>query len=493
MRLHLAFWAILIVLTATACAQPTPCHTAPADYSGLCYYGALPSFFDDFAYSSARTQGRVQEAPEGDLFGANTWHIRKGTEHTRAWSRYNRGDLSIPGSITFAEPSTMTLQFPEGLAGTDYLRDAVIQTRFTAKGGTYVWRVQLSELWEGQRVRQAAWTMSNSSYTFERIGPSDTTRTTYWSELDFENENQFQGEVRDGVFQPDYVTRMSVGNHYGYFERPGHNRRRLSADGLVPGEQGRGTLARNGPGRGAARETPLLSSWANTWLYLLIEVDKEDRSANYRMIPERSDGALRVLMEEQVSVGADFYPLQPMHSALSLHWIRPEDSLRHPLSLTADWFYFSPVLGLTPDEIREQVNHLRQQSISRLNTTGHPTFQAYTADQPIEPFVEGPRQVACGDAASWKLGVQRLGQYHVTYRYRILRSKGSPGPWQDVFTPFFSLTPQRGQAGVEIEVTAQDLWESHGITQGETGWTYPNPANTKEGAQFTAQFACTTR
>ena len=482
---------LLLCCTSLAVAQPTSCPAGVGDrYAGPCYHGALPAFFDDFEYDTAPTAGSVQEASEGDLFGPNRWHLREGTEQTRAWYRFNRGDLPVPGTITFEEPSVLRMRFPEGLAASDYARALAISTGFTSAGGTYHWRVRLSELWEGQRVRQSIWTYSNSSYVFDSFTPTDTVRARYWSELDFENENHFQGERRDGVFVPDYVTRMSVGNHYGEF-KSSRGSRRLSADGPVPGEAGRGKLARNGPGRGrAAEEAPFVETWADAWLHLVVELDSAAQTATYRMIAEDPEGPLRELSDLSFTTGAPFYPLYAMHPALSLHWIAPEGLLRHALYLDADWVYYTPALGLTNAEVLRQVEHLRRQGFTRVNTTGRATFHPYDETQPLGLRIEGPERVACGEEATWLLSVRRLGRYHLTYRYRTLRADGTPEPWQEVFEPTVTTAPRRGQAGIELEATAQDQWAPHSIVKGPNGWDYPDPDNDTERVRLTATFDC---
>jgi hypothetical protein len=478
----------------TASAQPTPCPAdLTVDYEGPCYYGVLPAFFDDFEYTSARTTGDVADAPEGDLFAANVWYLREGEEQTRAWHRFNRSDLPIPGSITFDSSSTMLMQLPEGLASDDHFRTPAISTTFTAEAGTYAARVRLSELWPGQNLRQAFWTYSNSSFIFDRITAADTVRARYWSELDFENQNHFQGERRNGVFVPDFVARMSVGNHFGKLQTPRGNRR-LGAEGPVPGSEGRGKLARSGPAHGEAGvNAPLISSWADEWFYLVIHVDDQARTVTYRMLPERPRGALGALEEVSYTTGPDFYPLWSTHPAFSIRWTNRQGSLRHPLYLETDWFYYSPLPGLPAEDIRAQVEHLRQHGHARLNTTGRPTFRAYDSAQPVDPFVRGPSQVSCGEEATWTLGVRRLGRYVVAFRYRILLFDGSHGPWQEVYHPTLTLDPQRGQAGAEMEVTAQDLWASHGVVEGVAGWEVPHPDNDRARTRFTARFDCATR
>lgn len=477
-------------LTA-AFAQPTPCPTELGDiYEGPCYYGALPAFFDDFEYDAARTTGRIADASEGSLFGSNGWTIRDGVEQTRAWYRFNRNDLPVPGTITFGEPSVMAMRLPAGLAASDFPRSLIIHAGFTGGAGTYHWRVRLSESWSGQRLRQSIWTMSHNTFVFERQTPTDTTRYSFWSELDFENENHIQGERRDGVFVPDYVTRMSVGNHYGKLEsRRGD--RRLGREGPTDWEEGRGKLARDGPGRGAAaEEAPLVETWADAWLHLVIELDSTAQTATYRMIPEDPEGPLRVLADHAFTAEAPFYPLYAMHPAFSLHWVEPEGRLRHPFSLEVDWVYYTPTLGLSDDEVLRQVDHLRQQDLARVNTTGRATFQPYDETQPLGLRIEGPRQVACGEEATWLVRVTRIGRYHLTYRYRLLRADGTPEPWQEVFEPTVTTTPRRGQAGVELEATAQDRWTPHGIVKGPNDWEYPNPDNDTDRVRLTATFDC---
>lgn len=484
--------ALLLLLgcASLSFAQPTSCPADVSDrYQGPCYYGALPAFFDDFDYDTAQTSGPLVDLPDGDLFGPNTWHVREGTEQTRAWYRYNRNDLPLPGTITFEEPSVMTLRLPAGLAASDFPRSLIINTEFTGGAGTYHWRVRLSELWAGQQLRQSTWVMSNHTLVFERQAPSDTTRYSFWSELDFENENHFQGERLDGVFVPDFVTRMSVGNHYGKSEsRRGD--RRLGRDGPTGWSEGRGKLARNGPGRAEAAAAPFIPTWANEWLHLVIEVDSTAQTATYRMIPEDPDGALQVLAGRAFTAEDPFYPLFATHPAFSLHWVEPEGQLRHSLSLEADWIYYTPAVGLSNGEILRQVAHLRQQGLSHLNTTGRPTFEGYDASQPLGLEIEGPSRVACGEEATWGVQLARIGRYHLTFRYRLLSADGSPEAWQEHFTPTLTITPRRGHVGIELEATAQDRWTPHGATSGPTGWEYPNPDNDADRTRFTVEIDC---
>jgi len=477
-----------------ALAQPTQCPSKPEiAYEGPCFQEAFPAFFDDFEYTSARTTGSVDSAPAGDLFGMNAWHLREGKELTRAWYRYNRNDLPIPGTVTFDAPSTMLMRLPEGLASADFERSAIIPASFTSGSGTYAWRARLSELWKGQRLRQTLWTMSNNSFVFDRKNAGATTRTMFWSELDFENENHFQGERRNGAFVPDFVTRMSVGNHYGQLWNDDGSQR-LGNSGITGLSEGRGKLARNGMARGeAARNAPLLQSWADTWIYFIIYVDAESQTVTYRMLPERPTGELEKLLEETFTVGSAFYPIQPMHPAFSLHWVKPENRLQRPLSLEADWFYYSPVPKLSVGTIREQVEHFRTHGLARLNTTGHATFQPYSSTQPIEPAVRGPRRVACGERATWMIDVHRLGRYHATLRYRILQSDGSYGSWHDVFEPTITLIPRRGQKGIEIDATMQDQWSPEGVIRGAGDRNYPHPENDRAEAHLEATFACAAR
>lgn len=472
------------------CAQSTPC---PAElgslYEGPCYYGALPAFFDDFEYDTARTTGSLTHAPDGDLFGANEWYERHGTTTTRAWYRFNRNDHDIPGTITFEEPSVMAMRLPAGLAASGYMRSPALQTDFTAGPGTYVWRVRLSELGKGQQVRQSVWTMSHNSYVFDRPSPEGTERFSFWSELDFENENYFQGERPDGTFIPDFVTRMSVGNHYGKAEDR-HGSHRLGTNGRRQWSEGSGTLARNGPGRGAATEAPLLSSWAGTWLYLVADVDQTSRTVTYRMVPETPGTDLQALTSRVVTVGPDFYPREPMHLSFSLHWVEPKGTLLRPLYLDVDWAYMAPIAGLPLEIVREQVSHLRRHELPRLNTTGQTTFNGFDTAKPLGLELAGPRHAVCGEEARWDVHVARIGRYHVTMRYRILPTDGPPGAWKGSFTPTLIVTPRRGQRGIELEATAQDEWAPHGTIAGPNRRPVPNPANDADRVRLTARFDC---
>ncbi|MDX1531252.1 MAG: hypothetical protein R3362_06975, partial [Rhodothermales bacterium] len=170
-----------------AAAQPTHGAAAPADYDGPCHSGALPAVFDDFEYASGAASGRLDPTRRGAFFGENVWHTREGTTASRAWYRTNRDDLPIPGSLTF-DDSVLEMRLPAGLTPEEYPRSAIVLSGFTMRGGTYRWRVRLSEQWEGQSLRHSVWLTSPDRYYFHRpTSDGDTIRLDYWSELDFEN------------------------------------------------------------------------------------------------------------------------------------------------------------------------------------------------------------------------------------------------------------------------------------------------------------------
>jgi hypothetical protein len=475
-----------VVLAPPASGAATDCAPgAPERYGGPCYYGALPAFFDDFTYTDAALPASAPHS--GSIFGTNAWALREDTAQSRGWYRFNRDDLPLAGTLSF-DGSVLRMEVPAGLPAQRASRLPTITSGTVGRAGTFHWRVRFSDLWDGQRVRQAAWTHAGTTYVFDHAASGDTTRHTYWSELDFENENHFQGENRGGTFVPDFVARLSVGNHYATVgTRRGS--RRAGRQGVVDWEDGRGKLARDGPGRGAAVEAPLVPSWAERWLHLLLHVDDEAETATYRMIAEDPDGALRAVAERAVTVGPDFYPIDPMHIALSLHWIQPEGALEQPLWLEADWAYYTPVVGLTDDEVLGQVALLRQRGLPRVSTTGRPVFVPFEAGA-VPVRIEGPTEVRCGDAAAWTMRVGRLGRYHVTYRYRLLHADGVPGPWEDLPARTLALTPRSGQAGVELEATAQDLWAPNGPVTDSGGWQVPHPDNDAGTARHTARFDC---
>ncbi len=458
----------------TACAEDL----APAGYDGPCYYGALPAFFDDFAYTSAQTTGPVGEAPRSDLFAVNAWATREGTERTRAWYRFNRGDLAIPGRVTFEPGTVMRLEFSTGLRAEDIARSAVLFAGFELESGTYQWRVRLSELGERQRTRHALWAMSPDTYVFER-GGADPIRYTYWSELDFENERHEQDK--------GFVSWMNVGNHYGKVETP-ERTRRLSREGPVRRWwAGRSVLAKTGSEAGPAAEAPLARTWAERWLRLIMEVDPEARTVTYRMLPEDLQGSLRAVAERAFSSGPAFYPGDAVAPAVSLHWLSPEGQLEEALWLEVDWLYYTP-LPVTDAETERQVAHLRGQDLHRVNTTGRPTFTDH--DRPLQVRIEGPAEVACGEAATWRVGTSRAGTYAATYRYRVLDAGGEVGPWYEALAPDLTLTPERGQRALLLAAEIQDRWRPSGRRIGPHGWAYPENGNERATARRTIAVRC---
>lgn len=484
--------ACALLLGSATTAQPTPCRTAPAGYDGPCYYGALPTVFDDFAYRTAPATGPAT-AGGGNLFGTNAWHMRDGVEASRAWYRYNRDSLPMSGSITPQAGSVLRLELPGGGTSEDFKRAAMIVSGFTMLEGTYHWRVKLSDLWPGQWVRQAVWTISPKRYFFDNEDRS--VRYDYWSELDFENENHYQGEHRNGRYYPDFLPRMQVTNHFGHRILAGRGHTRLSRNGETAWENGTGTLVRSGFARGSTDlDAPHLTSWAHTWWHLMIYVDGDERTVTYRMIPANPTPETTPVSERSVTVSPEFYPEDAMSAILSLHWLRPEGTLEHDLWMEADWFYFSPTVGLSDAEVVRQVEHLRRLGHERTNTTNQPTFSEWKPSGPPEASIAGPRAVACGEAATWKpFVVNAASVYLTTFRYRTIQASGDPGPWRSHYERTLTLRPKPGQATLEIEAHFQDAWAPYGSETNEDGWLYPHPDNYAAEARLTATFTCAER
>ncbi|MEM1041296.1 MAG: hypothetical protein AAGI91_01585 [Bacteroidota bacterium] len=495
--MRLPLLALLVLAFGSSHAQPTPCHSTPVGYDGPCYYGALPAFFDDFAYASARTTGSIEHAPTGDLFGLNAWTMPDGTVQSRGWHRFNRSSLPIPGTITFEEPSVMKMGLPAGFEAEDYDRSQVVFSPRAMRAGTYLWRVRLSEHRGGHELRQAVWTMSPTSYILESDQSGQPVRRRFWSELDFENESHPRVRGRDGAPDRDFVSRMSVTNHFGVHYEPS-GAQRMDEAGPAPKGTGDGFLARNGPPTQAFMETaPVVGSWAERWLYLVMHVDGEAQTVTYRMMPESRDRSLRSVAERSVTTGPSFYPQAPMHLAFSLHWLKPRHRDRHPRlrashSLEVDWAYYTPAGELDVGDVLAQVALLRRADLTRVNTTGRPTIEVYDYPDSIPLRITGPDRVQCGEAVDWTVEVHRIGTYFTSYRYRYLDRTGAAGPWRESVDRTLTVTPHRKQTGLELEATAQDFWEPHGIVQGEH-WRYPNRDNLTTRAHRTVAFDCTER
>jgi hypothetical protein len=484
--------ALLLALAACAATgQPTRCADgAPDGYDGPCYYGALPAYFDDFGYTSAALPAAAPNS--GSIFGMNAWALRDGIAQTRGWYRYNRHDLPTSGTIAFEAPSILDLRLPEGLAAGDHVRDLVLLSGAPMTAGTYHWRVRLSPHWTGQAMRQSIWLFSATEYAFDRLTATDSTRHLYWSELDFENENHFQGEQIEGRLQLDYVTRMSVTNHVGRVE-DARGSRRLSHAGEVAWHEGHGVLARNGPGRPPVGEAAPLSAWADRWLHLILVVDDAARTVTYRMLPAepRPGDPMGAVAARSLTMGETFYPVAPLAGAFSVRWPDAEGRLAHTLGLEADWFYHTPVVGLSDTEVVRQVAVLRERGLPRANTTGRPTFVPWGEPDRLTAVIEGPDRVACGEAARWRLSAEPGGtRYLATLRYRLLGASGTPGAWQPVYAPTLTLTPRTGQGGVELEGTLQDFWEPAAPVALPNGWPLPAPGNYAATAHRTVRFDC---
>jgi hypothetical protein len=384
----------------------------------------------------------------------------------------------------------MRMELPAGTTAEAYPRSNVLLSTFTMGEGTYHWRVRLSDHWRGQRIRQSVWAISPTTWAFTERTSTDSTRYIYWSELDFENENHFQGERRDGVFYPDYSTRMSVTNHVGYLLRADGTRRRLSHDGPVDWWVGSSALVRSAfARRPSVQEAPLVERWEDTWWSLLLHVDSTARTVTYRMIPESDAEQYEAVAERAVTFDEAFYPRAAVAAAFSLHWLTPEGALAEDHDLEVDWFFHSPVGGLSDAEVRAQVEALRDQQLPRVNTMGAP-FEDRTAEN-ARLRILGPATATCGESGTWQLDVVRGGTtYHATFRYREQHRDGEFGPWHSVHQPTLQLTLGDNLRALHISGQAQDQWEPRAPTTAPNGWQTPHPDNFTTEAERRIPVTC---
>lgn len=464
---------------------------APAGYSGPCYYGALPVFFDDFTYTSDQLPATAPNS--GSVYGRNAWVLRDDTVQTRGWFRYNRDDHPFSGEAVFEGPSILTLRIPAGLPAEDFTRDPNLHGATALAAGTYHWRVRFSPQWEGQGLRQTVWLISPAQYYFDHLTPHDSTRYAWASELDFENENHFHGERIGGRLYPDYSTRLAVTNLLADVidERGQH---RASYEGPEVWSDEKGVLARIGPGpHDFVREAPQ-AVWADRWVHLILVMDDAARTVTYRMVPEDLGGPndpLRAVAERAVTMSPDYYPFAPVSPMFAVHWVNPEGRLRNDLRLDVDWFYHTPGVGLSDHEVLRQVALLRERGLPRVNTTGRPTFVPFDQAERLTAVFDGPAVAACGRPATWLLRPEPGGnRVAATFRYRILATDGGAGSWRTLYRPMLTLTPRPGQAGVELEGTVQDVWKPHGPRTLPNGWIAPHPDNYAAPAQRTVRFDC---
>ena len=372
---------LLLVVFCTACDVPltssdlgsgrlTEDHASSSSLTPSCdHFGETPVLFDDFVYG-ARLNPEVNEAET--LFGENQWWTCDGFQdakmQSRAWMRYNRDEIGLSPQVAIetTQDGILKLRMNAGYTPASLKKNPMIVSGFKAHRGTYVARVRFSELEKGARLMQAFWTADYEGR----------------QEMDFEWENWFRGDDR---------MRMSVTNH----SRGGAGGRSLDCiveiDGIGLPAPDCHRVGRNTQGAFSYLAPSRLEE--NPWLILMavhhgdrveytvkgtaevgairsVALDEgTDWSGPARLTNDVPDAPMHVLFSNQfANCGPGNVP--PQYDSCEEHWFRDgQRVLTQDHEMQVDWFYYSPLVSLSVEDVEAHVRQLRGVSAARVNTS----------------------------------------------------------------------------------------------------------------------------
>lgn len=425
----------------------------PLALSAQNYYGGIPALFDDFSYTNS------EYFPEGDstnsIFGNNNWLKENGVISSRAWHRFNRDnpDNFGKGSYVLARSPGISLIAEKGFRFGDVT--PVFDSGFLLKEGTYVSRIRFGALPEEARAIQAFWMGSLDHYRFKRGADS----ITYVNEVDFEWNNHFRGQG---------ISNFNVANIGAY-----HTKNGLIGKGntlLLFQYDIFGNLIEIT----SNQQSVFKKHIQDQWCYFFIRIDSNRRAVEYYFETDVSDqadkifGGSHLIGKKTVAPQSikEHYPRTPLPVIYNFGmWnIDPKDTLlKSNVAMDIDWFYHTPRTDVELPALLKEVENLRLQNITRINTTGIPldhdfhkrihTVSIEGADSisPIQPTVYDVRPSFKG------------ALYDIEYSYRRYTVSGIES-WIPVDTLSATIYARAADTAIEIQATVKDFWRNHEVT-----------------------------
>lgn len=397
--------------------------------------------FEDFKYSSV--QFPTEGDSSGSIFGKNPWVTNDGIVYSRAWHRYNRDEHQFSPQCSIVPTDFgFTLNMNKGFKSDGVL--PMICSGFLFDEGTYVARIKVYRLHEEDKMIYAFWLTSPLYFIFERAG--ETLR--FWEEMDFEFNNWFNG-----------VSNLRV--QCGCCNRDGQNIITRPLDCIVKNKSGFAEYE-NCDGLLEDREV-----FDGRWLLCMFNVDKLNNCLKFSILSDDSANYdISIWSGENYEpetwnipyVIENYFPNYKLSTVFSLHG----NNNKNDYSFDVDWLYYSPNPKMKFSEVYSDVNELRRQKLSRVNTTGQPIFYQTTNDEPFNIYIQGPKTVYTCQPNKWKLesNYHFWSQWEVDFKYRYY-TDGVPDEWLGVYSPEITLTARQQHTAIEFQSVCFDYWENY--------------------------------
>lgn len=388
-----------------------------------------PVLFDDFTYST------VRPGAENSILGSNDWHLSRDVagplKQSRAWYWYNwyepHGDAeTISTYLSLAAPSVLRITVPAGFEQGD--PEPAIVSGFTTQIGTHAARVRFALLPRRPRMQQAFWLISPLRWI--------DGEQHYATEMDFEWNNWFTSDLSTRTF-------LHATNH-GY--RSGSQRQASKRMMCFP--SGNKTTER-------VDCASHLSVGSTSSPFVILLITYHGDRVTYRVVDDRPEGTLLASVDIDQALPA--WPSTTLSAVFSQH-VRSGEPISQSRDLDIDWYYFTPRIDITAQEILSDVKGLRRQGLAHVNTTSlsQQVDTAYSA--PWRIVVSGPDTLNATHRGYWRaVTPQRWGRLTFTWSIRQLGTRS----WTPVSRRAPWLRRTLSQGVWEIEATVQVASQTH--------------------------------
>lgn len=497
--------------------------------------GERKAIFDDFAYTAksglneAMSQGRKNCSDTGGIFECNRWQTGPHSKALdRFWRRSNWDDNSLGrGTRVYVEKRSrssdrVVLERQAGY-GADENNDPRIAGGVLLPHhghGTYAARIWFDKAppqnrkHGGYNFNQAFWLWSrrdnfvyvedgqhkkyakeqDCAIDFDEYRAENRQCTRQWgTEIDFEFNNHFSGGP--GQKRTDSRPRMKINFH----EWPLRSTGRFLDCTLRTAEGFRSFPECVSDERGSLIE--------KNWFTLVLQVDTVRGRVGFSMWADGWNGRADSDLWAGAGTGATRYgQLKYIHGNLGLNEhlipkmsfnIDTDDDLETPKKQKADWFYYTPEL-IRRRDVQRHVQHLRDQNLSRVNTTGLTFDWTEATGFPYRVAIRGPRRKRAATDASYSYRIFKeyphevgdgspntsgaTGNYNVIFAYRTRHASGTTSDWHysdtpNLTVPVADFACDDSVEAYEVKLKVANAWSGqHRIEKEHLTVSVPEPS-----------------
>ncbi|HYF04417.1 MAG TPA: hypothetical protein VEC36_13620, partial [Patescibacteria group bacterium] len=317
---------------------------------------------------------------------------------------------------------------------------------FLFKHGTFVSRIKFGSLQSGTKTIQAFWLFSPDGYRFKKGEDS----IIYINEVNFEWNNFFRGRGEK---------RLNAGLIWEYNSRGGHSSTIYDMNFFQKNASGQFIQL---PVKGNILQEYYTE---NRWYYYLIRLDSVRQTAEFS-VESDEEFAKKIYGGMEIDNGKISPVVHkgnfPRTRMMAFYNCSPggydgDSIVREDMLMDVDWFYYTPHTSIEITDAVREVESFKKAKISRINTTGEPTFHHESAHlEPPGVTIEGPDEVEPHQTKRWCIRPTLKNTiYDVEYSYRKMPGTGNMG-WTELYTPEVDMYAEKTDTAIEFKSTVKD-------------------------------------